>query len=294
VDQGPLSRRIVAAFDTLPGQLQTAARFVLKHPRDVALLSMREQARRAGVPAATMTRLAKQLGYRGYDALRERYADAVRDGELGFAGRASAQVATQKQRGDRALAIELVESARRQLAALAQPATIDRLVAAATLLTRAQRVYCLGLRSSHSIAWQFHYVLSLLEGRTVLLDAPAGTGTDPIRGATRRDALLVVSVLPYTRATIETARYAAERGVPIVAITDSEVAPLARMAQQAIVVDIDSPSFFHTMTPAFVVAEALAALVAGRGGDRSRAALLRTEEQLAAFDTHLRPHKEKA
>ena len=50
--------RIVAAFDSIPRQMQVAARYVLDYPEDVALLTMREQAKRANVPPATMTRLA--------------------------------------------------------------------------------------------------------------------------------------------------------------------------------------------------------------------------------------------
>jgi DNA-binding MurR/RpiR family transcriptional regulator len=44
--RGPLNASIVEAFDLLPPQLQTAARYMLDRPDDVALLSMREQARR--------------------------------------------------------------------------------------------------------------------------------------------------------------------------------------------------------------------------------------------------------
>ena len=77
MDRGPLNASIVEAFDILPPQLQTAARYMLDRPDDVALLSMREQARRAGVPAATMTRLAKRLGLEGYDQVRELYAGAA-------------------------------------------------------------------------------------------------------------------------------------------------------------------------------------------------------------------------
>ncbi len=47
---GPLNGRLQESFYLLSPQLQTAARFVLGHPQDVAILSMREQARRAGVP----------------------------------------------------------------------------------------------------------------------------------------------------------------------------------------------------------------------------------------------------
>jgi len=62
MEHGPLADRIVASFESMPAQLRTAARYILNKPNDVALLSMREQARQAGVQPATMTRLAKRLG----------------------------------------------------------------------------------------------------------------------------------------------------------------------------------------------------------------------------------------
>lgn len=285
--RGPLNASIVEAFDVLPPQLQTAARYVLDRPGDVALLSMREQARRAGVPPATMTRLAKRLGLDGYDSVRELYAGAVRDGTLGFAGKAGEQVAVQALHGEQALAAEMAATLSRQIAALAEPATLDRLAEAATRLHAARRVYCLGLRSCHAAAWHFHYMLSLLGDKTVMLDDAGGTGLDAIRDAGPHDVLLAASVEPYARATIDGARYAAGREVPVVALTDSEVSPLAQVAACTVLVSIESPSFFHTMTPLLAVAEILAALVAGRGGAKAMAALEHTETQLSAFGVHL-------
>jgi DNA-binding MurR/RpiR family transcriptional regulator len=287
LDGGPLNASIVEAFDVLPRQLQAAARYMLDRPDDVALLSMREQARRAGVPPATMTRLAKRLGLDGYDSVRELYAGAVRAGSLGFAGKAGAQVEAQKLRGERALAADMAHTLARQIANLAEPANLDRLANAAARLHEARRVYCLGLRSCHAAAWHFHYMLSLLGDKTVMLDDAGGTGLDAIRDAGAGDVVLAASVEPYARATIEGARYAAGRGVPVVALTDSEVSPLARIAAAAILVATDSPSFFHTMTPLLAVAEILAALVAGRGGNKALAALEHAEAQLSAFGVHL-------
>jgi DNA-binding MurR/RpiR family transcriptional regulator len=285
--RGPLNASIIEAFDVLPPQLQTAARYVLDRPDDVALLSMREQARRAGVPPATMTRLAKRLGLDGYDSVRELYAGAVREGTLGFAGKASEQVEVQALHGEQALAAEMAMMLSRQIAALAEPAALDRLAEAATRLHAARRVYCLGLRSCHAAAWHFHYMLSLLGDKTVMLDDAGGTGLDAVRDAGTNDVLLAASVEPYARATIDGARYAAGRDVPVVALTDSEVSPLAQIATCTVLVSTESPSFFHTMTPLLAVAEILAALVAGRGGAKAMAALEHAEAQLSAFGVHL-------
>jgi DNA-binding MurR/RpiR family transcriptional regulator len=289
MDPAPLTAKIVDAFARMPAQLQNAAKYVLDRPGDVALLSMREQARQAGVQPATMTRLAKRLGLEGYDAIRELYAQAIRDGGLSFVGKASVQVTNQKAKGERALAAEIVASLTAQIARLAEPDALDRLTEAAALLASARRIYCLGLRSSHNVAWHMNYILSLLGENAILLDSIAGVGSDPIRAATRKDALFAVSIEPYTRATIEIAQYAHSKAIPIVAITDSAVSPLARVAKSVVLVSTEGPSFIHAMTPAFAAGEILAALVAGRGGEKSLEALRRAEEQLTAFNIHWPP-----
>ncbi len=293
MDHGPLTEQIIKAFDTMSVQLQAGARYVLDRPRDVALLSMREQARQAGVQPATMTRLAKHLGMDGYDDVRELYASAVREGDLGFAGKAGVQVVSQKLRGDKALAAEMLKSIGAQIERLAAPDRLDSLVAAARALASARRIFCLGLRSSHSVAWHLHYVLSLVGERSTHIDGIAATGADVLARATGRDVLLVASVLPYTRMTVELAEYAVERGLRVVAITDSEVAPLAQIAQHSVIVPTDSPSFFHAMSPAFVVAEILGAIIAGRGGEDALATLRHTDQHLATLNTHLKPRINK-
>jgi DNA-binding MurR/RpiR family transcriptional regulator len=290
MDRGPLTEQIIKTFDDMPAQLQAGARYVLDRPRDVALLSMREQARQAGVQPATMTRLAKRLGMDGYDDVRELYAAAVREGGFGFAGEAGVQVVSQKLK---ALAADMLKSIGKQIDLLAAPANLERLVTAARALASARRIYCLGLRSSHSVAWHLHYVLTLVGDRSIHLDGIASTGADALARATSRDVLLVASVMPYTRLTIELAEYAAEQGIAVVAITDSEVAPLAQMAQHVVVVPTESPSFFHAMSPAFAVAEVLGAVIAGRGGEDALASLRHSDGHLAALNTHLKPRGSK-
>ncbi len=285
---GPLAEKIVLAFDSMSGQLKAAARFVIERPRDVALLSMREQARQADVQPATMTRLAKHLGFAGYDDVRQIYADAMRTEGTGFAGRVGAQAENQKLKGDAALAAEMLGRIAGQVSALSQTDVLNTLVDAARLIQGARRVHCLGLRSSYPAAWQLHYILSLAGSATVMLDSAGGVGVDALGNATDDDVLVVVSVLPYTRQTIEIAEYARSCGVTVIAITDSPVAPLAQLAACTVLVPTESASFLHTMSPAFVAAEILGALVAGRNGAASSEALARVDRQSMALNTHFK------
>jgi len=187
----------------------------------------------------------------------------------------------------------MLKSISKQIDQLATQASLERLVTAARTLASARRIYCLGLRSSHSVAWHLHYVLTLVGDRSIHIDGIAATGADALARATSRDVLLVASVMPYTRLTIELAEYAVEKGIEVVAITDSAVAPLAQIAQHVVIVQTESPSFFHAMSPAFAVAEVLGAVIAGRGGEEALASLRHSDGHLAALNTHLKPKGSK-
>jgi DNA-binding MurR/RpiR family transcriptional regulator len=279
--------RLLEAYDAMPRQLRAAAQWVLDNPRDVALLSMREQAKRAGVTPASMTRLAQRMGFDGFEGLRALYAERLRRGETEFSGRAEALVARRRKGGDGVLAFDLAETLERHMAALCRPDALDAVTAVAARLAGARRIHVLGYRSSYPVACHFAYVYGLAGGSVRLLDGPGGTGPDALREARKGDALLAVSVKPYTRAAIELVDYAVSMGLDVVAITDSIVSPLMARALAAIVVPTESPSFFHTMTPAFAVAEALAAMLAASSGERALAAVRAMERQFENLSTHI-------
>jgi len=245
---------------------------------------MREQARRAGVPPATMTRLAKRLGLEGYDEVRELYAGAVRDGTLGFASKAASRSRARSCAASGRSRPRLAMTLSRQIARLAETPALDRLADAAGRLHQARRIYCLGLRSVTPPPGIFTTCFSAGD-KTVMLDDAGGIGLDAFamrrgrRGARRQ-------VEPYARATIEGARYAHLQGVPVVALTDSEVSPLAARGG-------DDPR--RHRQPVLLPHHDASALPSRRswrpGGrplrpERARA-LTRAEAQLAAFGVHL-------
>ena len=287
MDQTP-NALLIARFDSLSAQMQKAARWILDHPEDAALLSMREQARRAGVQAATMTRLARSLDLDGFDALRDAYARQLRDGRRGLADHAEGKLQTPPD-GPAALAAGMLSARAGQIAALGQGESLTRIAEAAEALAGARRIYCLGLRSSHAVAWHLHYVLSLISDRTVLLDGIGGPGTDPLHRAGAGDVLFATGVQPYTRAVVEAADFARARGLHVVALTDSPVSPLLRPGDTGVIVPTASAGFFHAMAPAFALTEVLAALIARGRGDDALSALRGLDHHLAALNTYLIP-----
>lgn len=284
LQKGPLHTRIIERFDAMPQQLQQAARHILEHPQEVALVSMRELSRNAGVQPSTMTRLAKFLGFSGYDDLRGEHADVIRVSAEGFAARA-----LQRDEGvmnGEGLAGRMLQSISAQIGRLCEADTLARLSTMADRLGNARKIYVLGLRSCHSVAWHFHYVMTLLGEKTVHLDGPAGTSGDALIRAGAEDVLLAISINPYSLYTLELAEAAREKGVGILAITDSEVSPLVTIAEHVVLFPTESQTFFHTLTPALAVSEVLCGLLATHDRAAALEELKRADRHLSSMNTY--------
>ena len=289
MEKGPLAELLVERYEAMPPQLRVAARFVLDHPQDVALMSMREQANQAGVSHSTMMRLARWLGLDGYEDMRSLYAKAMR--QPGSLSGTSARLLETRPAGDGNFSTVgiVADMLAAQIASLGEYGNATQFIAAANVLAGSRKLFGLGLRSEQAVAQHFAHTLSFLGREVRLLDASGAMGIDALRGAGEGDAALAVSLAPYSRATIEAARQAAERRVAVVAITDSSVSPLARMARESIIVTTGSQSYFRSMAPALAATEILAALIAAKSGANAEATAREVEEELAALDVYWKP-----
>ncbi|QIB34252.1 MurR/RpiR family transcriptional regulator [Ancylobacter pratisalsi] len=272
--------KVKQQFDELPGRIRVAASYVLDHPEDVALLSMREQARRAGVPPATMTRFAQHMGLPGYDEVRAIHAAALREAPVAYGGRAENLVRRHREVGNAGVATEMLERLAVHLSEVATPSRVERLAEAARDMVAARRIYCLGHRSSFPVAFQFNYLLSFFDSRSILLDATGGVGHPNMLDAAPGDVLLVICYRPAARHVIEATAFARRQGVRVIAITDSEANAISRLAHLTLLTPCQSPSFFDTVTPAFAVCETLVALIAGLHPGDVAASVARSEAKL--------------
>lgn len=289
-----LEKRLVEAFEGLPPQLQAAGRYLLDHPNEVALRSMRELAREANLVPATMTRLARRLGFSGFDELKRGYTEQTRRYAAHYRNKAIELADANRGEDAAALAGDMIAGIAGEVQSLLKSETVQSLVESARLLRAARTIYCLGLRLSFPAAYSFQYIHSAAGGSSVLLDAPGGSGLDPLRHASEKDAMLAITVLPYTRTTIEQANFANEKAIPVIAITDSKVSPLIRIAKQAIIVGTKSQSFFQTMVGVATAAETLATLIAMGSPQAVLDGLKSSEDYFSAANTYWSPPANRA
>ena len=134
----------------------------------------------------------------------------------------------------------------------------------------------------------------MLVGQGVLLNDGYGTLTESVAGLPRRSVIVAIGLSPYSRQTVEAVRRAAAEGIAVVALTDSELSPLARAASERLLFEAASPSFFHSLLGAHALVERLMAEIASRGGRAVLRRLAAREALLAETRAYWRREGRKA
>ncbi len=292
IDTSAVKARIESAFPALSPQLKRAARYVLDAPDDVALNSMRTVASHAGVHPSTMVRLAKELEFSGYAMFREPFRQRLRTHADRFADRARHLQARGAERPGHErddLLQEIQAAGRENLERTFAATSAADLAELAEMMEDARRIFVVGMRKCHPVAYYLHYACRMFHDNVVLANGIASTMADELRDIREDDVLIAVSFEPYTRETVRAARHALSSGAKLVAITDSSVSPLAEGAEKSFVVANDSPSFFRSVAAAMALAEAFVAFLVAHGGNTAVERLTRTEMHLENFDAYWVP-----
>lgn len=273
-------------IDELSPQLRRAARFLSRSPELVAMHSLRELAAKAGVTPATFVRLAQALGFAGYPELKRELVGRLIPGALSYAAKAE-----QLQNvGDPTGIYDQVFAAQgANLDATRRANSADVLRACAETLEQANRIWIVGFRSLYPLSFYLHYVWSFFRRDLFLAASPSGVLDNALFAIERGDAVVVMTMAPYSRDAVMAAEVAAKAGAKVVALTDSDLSPLAAYADHVLVAATDTPSFFHSLTAANGVIEALLAVLANRGGAKALAAIRRTQERLQSMQTYVDP-----
>jgi DNA-binding MurR/RpiR family transcriptional regulator len=164
----------------------------------------------------------------------------------------------------------------------------DAVAKAARALHAARRIWIAGFRSCRSVAELLNYELRLFRPDDVQL--VGGSGPEDLDfGAFRSgDAVIVIGFLPYSTASVLSARAAHRSGVSLIAIADSVTAPMAEGADHLLLFEAaSSPGFFPSLTGAIAIAQSLAAVSFALGGASAKKRLEETEARLSAMSQYV-------
>lgn len=268
MDPAQKTRTISALKEALPDlspRLRIVAKYIVDHPSDFGLDPIRETARKCGVSTYTLVRMARRMGFGGYEELREPFRQSLvlsnvlveRPGwleelrERGPLGRVQADAALNS--------MAIVQRSLHQQS----PAQMERVAA---MLLEARHVYLTAVRASYALAYYFHYVGRMALPSLQLIPRHMNSAIDELNYASDQDVMIAITFTPYSRETIEACKFARAKGVKLIMLSDSDVISPEFSADETLIASVLSTHHFGCYSGASAIIETLLALLVEQGG----------------------------
>jgi DNA-binding MurR/RpiR family transcriptional regulator len=222
----------------LTAKRQEVLRPVLEHPRGFVLLSVRAMAKRLNTDPATIVRIVRVLGFASF---RE-FQKYLHDLSIAFATSADTMQTTSSERGRHAYVADSIDRDLKNLQGLKNSLDAARLTELAKRFYVSRRIVVLAGDLAAYLAHYLEYQISLL-GMPVFAATSPGRISHLTRSLTKDDLVLAISFRRGLAQTVEGARQACQREAHCVAITDTYLSPLARIAHETFLASIETTSF---------------------------------------------------
>ncbi|MFU1477640.1 MurR/RpiR family transcriptional regulator [Roseovarius sp. C7] len=268
MDPAQKTRTISALKEALPDlspRLRIVAKYIVDHPSDFGLDPIRETARKCGVSTYTLVRMARRMGFGGYEELRDPFRQSLvlsnvlverpdwlselRDS--GALGRVQADAALNT--------MAIVQRSLHQQS----PAQMERVAA---MLLEARHVYLTAVRASYALAYYFHYVGRMALPSLQLIPRHMNSAIDELNYASDQDVMIAITFTPYSRETIEACKFARAKGVKLIMLSDSDVISPEFSADETLIASVLSTHHFGCYSGASAIIETLLALLVEQGG----------------------------
>jgi DNA-binding MurR/RpiR family transcriptional regulator len=249
--------------------------YILENYDKAAFMTASKLGSLVGVSESTVVRFAAELGYDGYPSMQRALQEMIR----------SRLTSTQriKAAGD-------ILSGQDVLAAVVQ-SDMDKLRMIVDETDRAdfnrvgeeilsaRRIYILGTRSSTFVAGYLNFYLHLMfENVTLVQSSAAGEIFEQLFRIGPGDVMIAITFPRYSQATLNTVKFAKDRGAKIIAITDSEISPLYQLADVSLLVASEMFSFVDSMVAPISMINALLVSLGYRKGQDVSSTFAQLEE----------------
>jgi len=251
------------------------ANYILQNYDKAAFMTANRLGKLVGVSESTVVRFASELGYDGYPSMQRALQEMIRSR---LTSTQRIQAAGDMLSGHDMLAT-ILQSDMEKLQMVVNEADRSEFNRVVDCVMQAKHIYILGVRSSYFVAGYLNFYLQLLsENVTLVQTNAAGEIFEQLFRIGPGDVMIAISFPRYSKVTMNTAKFAVDRGATIVAITDNELSPLYQMANAALLAPSEMISFVDSMVAPMSMINALLVTIGYRMGKNVSATFAELED----------------
>ncbi|HNZ82264.1 MAG TPA: MurR/RpiR family transcriptional regulator [Sedimentibacter sp.] len=220
------------------------AQFIIEHYDKAAFMTAAKIADRVDVSESTVVRFASSLGYSGYPEMQKALQVLIKNKltavqRIGLDADVNDKLKIHKK---------ILKNEMNNMRFLFEHFDMGALDRATELILNANRVFVLGLRTSSTLSNYLGFYLDvILDNVKVLNNSGVNSLYEEIIRVKDNDLMIIISYPRYSKTTIDAAKFVKEKGVKIVAITDTEESPAYSLADASLLGKSNIVSFVDSL-----------------------------------------------
>lgn len=257
-----LREDVIRRHPTLSKRLQQVGEYLIDYENDFAIETVAMIAERSGVQPSAVVRFAKEFGFNGASSLQRLLRERLISGRERAPYRERIRNVKTKESAGAHFDIdtffeEYIEASVNSLQALGTDKTAEKITNFASEIAKANIVYITGVRRAFPVSTYFEYALGNAGKRSILVDTVGALHNVQVQNCRNDDLILATSFQPHAPETIAVCERAKQNGARIALLTDSEISPVARLADTILIVRDAKLFGFRSLSSTLSVAQAI-------------------------------------
>lgn len=242
--------------------------YIVTNYEKAAFMTAAKLGKEVNVSESTVVRFATELGFDGYPKLQKAMQEEIRT-RLTSVQRM--KIISDKMSDKDILKTVLMSDIDKLTKTLSEIREEDFLGAVDTILN-SSKIYILGARSCYSLANFLEFYLNHICDNVKKVSTTSASETfEQMYRVSKDDVVIGISYPRYSKRTINALKFASDRGAKIVAITDSNLSPIAEHATYVLTARNDMSTFVDSLVaPLSVINALIVALVMKRKDEVAR------------------------
>ena len=259
------------------------ANFILSSYDKAAFMTACKLGKTVNVSESTVVRFAAELGYDGYPSMQKALQEMIRNKLTSIQ-----RIEVSNDRiGDQDIMSMVMPSDIEKIRLTLEETDRTSFSRAVEAISSARRVYILGVRSASALANFMSFYFTFIFDNVVHVDTTSISEVfEQVMRIGPDDVLIGLSFPRYSKRTVKAMQYAKKQGATVIAITDSDVSPLANIADVSLFAKSDMASFVDSLVAPLSLVNALIVAVSRVKNDQLEATFGKLESIWAEYEVY--------
>ncbi len=240
------------------------AQYILEHYDKAAFMTAAKLGVTVGVSESTVVRFASELGFEGYPQLQRSLQELIRN-RLTSVQRMEV---TNDQLGEGNILHKVLNLDIEKIRRTMEKISVEDFEQAVDTIVNAKNIYILGVRSASALSgFMSFYFNQIFESVRLVNTTSTSEMFEQIMRIREGDVFIGITFPRYSKRTVNAATFAKQSGAKVIAITDSEISPIAEISDHLLLARSDMASFVDSLVAPLSMINALIVAIGIRKKD---------------------------